>query len=118
MWFLTQMIRWGQLRRAVDLQAVAEEVYRPDVYREAAAVLGLSCPGVDYKTEGRHDDAWKLYEGTGSLPMGADRFLDGRRFDPSHPVEYLQGFDVRHPDIDWAWLAAINHPGGVRREAY
>jgi nitrate/nitrite transport system substrate-binding protein len=113
-WFLTQMLRWGQFDRAIDLQAVAAAVYRPDLYRQAASQLGLPCPGIDYKTEGRHTAVWKLYEGESSLPMGADRFLDGRLFDPSQPLEYLRGFDVQHMQADTDQLAALNPADDAR----
>jgi ABC-type nitrate/sulfonate/bicarbonate transport system substrate-binding protein len=114
LWFISQMIRWGQLGHAVDMQAVAEEVYRPDLYRRAAAELSLPCPGIDYKTEGKHDAGWKLYEGDTSLLMGADRFLDGRLFDPSQPLEYLRGFAVQHMKADAAELAALNPADSTR----
>lgn len=107
-WFLTQMLRWGQLGRAIDMQAVANAVYRPDIHRQAAAHLGLPCPAVDHKTEGRHDHNWKLYEGSSSLLMGADRFLDGRLFDPSQPLDYLRGFEVQHMNVDADQLEALN----------
>jgi len=107
-WFLTQMLRWGQLQRPIELQAVASAVYRPDIYRQAAAELGLPCPGIDYKTEGKHNAGWKLYEGSSSLPMGADGFLDGRLFDPSQPLDYLRGFAVQHMNVDADQLAALN----------
>lgn len=107
-WFLTQMLRWGQLDRAIDLQAAAAEVYRPDLYRKAAAQLGLPSPAIDAKTEGRHTAVWKLYEGESSLPMGADRFLDGRLFDPSQATDYLRGFEIQHMNVDADQLAALN----------
>lgn len=107
-WFLTQMLRWGQLARVIDLQAVAAAVYRPDLYRQAAAQLDLACPAIDAKTEGRHAAVWKLYEGELSLPMGADRFLDGRLFDPSQATDYLRGFEIQHMKVDAEQLAAIN----------
>ncbi|MFO7593453.1 MAG: CmpA/NrtA family ABC transporter substrate-binding protein [Pseudomonadota bacterium] len=108
MWFLSQMVRWGQVEEAIDLRAVAEEVYRPEIYREAAAALGLLCPGVDYKLEGGHESTWKLHEGSDSLLMGPDHFLDGRKFDPSRPLEYLRGFDIHHMTIALDELSACN----------
>jgi nitrate/nitrite transport system substrate-binding protein len=110
MWFLSQMIRWGQVEEAIDLRAVAEEVYRPEIYREASASLGLLCPDVDYKLEGGHEATWKLHQGSDSLLMGPDRFLDGRKFDPSRPLEYLKGFDIHHMAIALDELTARN-PG-------
>ncbi len=85
------------------MRAVAEEVYRPDIYRDAAEALDLLCPSIDYKLEGRHDSNWKLHEGNASLLMGADRFLDGRRFDPSNPLDYLREFEVHHLAISTNW---------------
>lgn len=34
-WFLEQMMRWGQIEKSVDIGVVAQAVYRPDLYREA-----------------------------------------------------------------------------------
>lgn len=113
LWFLSQMLRWGQITRPIDMRAVAEEVYRPQVYREAAADLGFPCPGSDYKTEGKHTAAWKLYDGQASLPMGADRFLDGAIFDPSQLVEYVQSFAVHRLAVDTAQLASLNRCGST-----
>ena len=108
LWFISQMVRWGQVDKAVDMRAVAEEVYRPDIFRDAAESLGLLCPSIDYKLEGHHDNSWKLHEGSESLLMGSDRFLDGRTFDPSNPLNYLRGFDVHHLAIDLDALAQLN----------
>lgn len=41
LWFLSQMVRWGQLDAAADPQVVVDQVYRPDLYRDAALSLGL-----------------------------------------------------------------------------
>lgn len=113
MWFLSQMVRWGQLENAIDLRAVAEEVYRPDIYRAAAQNLGQLCPGVDYKLEGGHDSTWKLHEGSDSLLMGPDRFLDDRKFDPSQPLEYLRSFAIHNMNISLDALESSNpHQGG------
>lgn len=40
LWFLSQMLRWGQVGAEVDLEAVADRVYRPDLFRAAALSLG------------------------------------------------------------------------------
>lgn len=85
-WLITQMQRWGQLGTDVDVRAVAEQVYQPGLYREAARVLGLACPPVDYKTEGEHACVWE-YEG---VELGPDRFFDGGMFDPLDATGYLQ----------------------------
>ncbi len=106
-WFLTQMIRWGQIETPFDLQAIAAQVYRPDLYREAASALGLSVPEVDTKLEGTHDRGWTLEQATTPLAMGPDRFFDGLTFDPSDPVGYLDRFAVSHRTLALGELAAV-----------
>lgn len=103
LWLITQMVRWGQIAEPLDMRALARRVYRPDLYRRAAAALGIAVPSQDDKSEGTHADAWQL----DGLRMGPDRFFDGRVFDPRDPVAYLQGFDIAHmpqPPEDWAAL--------------
>lgn len=107
-WYLTQMIRWGQVDQAFDFTRIAEAVYRPDIYREAAANLGLDTPSADYKPEGQHTEQWQLHEDGTSILMGPDHFLDGRRFDPSRPLEYLKGFGIHHMNITLTELAKCN----------
>lgn len=88
-WFLTQMLRWGQIDPPVDFAALSAAVYRCDVYREAAAPLGIPVPLVDAKEEGVHDGPWLLADATSPIAMGPDAFLDGRTFDPEQPLAYL-----------------------------
>lgn len=82
LWMLAQMVRSGQLSGETELLAVAEAVYRPDVYRRAVAHLGLPVPPVDMKAEGGHRGSWKLGEGSEVVTLGPDRFIDGAVFDP------------------------------------
>lgn len=107
-WFITQMYRWGQLAEAVNIRKVAEQVYRPDLYREAVRELGLPFPTRSYKTEGLHDEPRILDEATEPLPLGPDCFCDGRVFDPADPVAYLAGFDIRNLKLSLDDLARVN----------
>jgi nitrate/nitrite transport system substrate-binding protein len=91
-WFVTQMVRWGQLEPSVDVAALVEAVYRTDVYRDAAAELGVPTPLADMKSEGVHDGPWLLEEATVPIAMGPDAFLDGRSFDPGDPWAYVDSF--------------------------
>lgn len=70
MWFITQMLRWGQIRDALDIAATAAAVYRPGIYREAVADIGVACPDTDTKSEGRHADGWMLTTNDGAIAMG------------------------------------------------
>ncbi len=94
-WFLTQMLRWGQIGPEVDILATAEAVYRPDLFRLAAAELGESAPLVDEKVEGAHAERWRLDEaGPVSIDMAPDLFFDGRLFDAAQPQRYAASFDI------------------------
>ena len=68
-WFVEQMIRWRQIDRDTDVCALAEQVYRPDIYRDAVRPLGLVLPGKDWKSEG-----------TGAAE---GRFFGGAVYDPA-----------------------------------
>lgn len=94
-WTITQMLRWGQLTLPLDVKATAAQAFRPDLYRAAAAELGVACPLVDHKIEGRNAGAWTLEAATRPIAMGADLFFDGRIFDPADPLRYLAGFEVK-----------------------
>ncbi|MDQ0462880.1 NitT/TauT family transport system ATP-binding protein/nitrate/nitrite transport system substrate-binding protein [Caulobacter ginsengisoli] len=75
-WLLSQMQRWGQAGPDLDAAAVALAVYRPDLYRTAAAALDLAAPTVD------------------SRPEGAGGFFDGKAFDPAQPLAYARSFAI------------------------
>jgi two-component system, oxyanion-binding sensor len=107
-WFLTQMVRWGQIDKAIDFKKVAESVYLPDLYREAAKDLGLPAPTTNFKTEGTHSKPWTLDKATKPIAMGPDKFFDGMTFDPSKPVDYLKGFPMHNMKVSLAELAKLN----------
>jgi nitrate/nitrite transport system ATP-binding protein len=98
-WFLSQMQRWGQLKNPVNAMSVADAVYRPEVFRAAAAALKLACPDKDYKVEGGNAESWELVSDGVAITMGPDRFMDGRHFDALEIDSYVSGFDIqRSPD--------------------
>jgi nitrate/nitrite transport system substrate-binding protein len=73
MWFMTQQHRWGLLRREPDYAAVAAQVQRLDVYRDAAAAASVPLP---------------------ASAMRASRLIDGVVWDGSEPARYAAGFPV------------------------
>jgi nitrate/nitrite transport system substrate-binding protein len=107
-WFLTQMLRWGQIEQPINFRQVAEAVYRSDIYREAAAELGIAVPTIDYKPEGIHAAPWQLLDASRTIDMGPDRYFDGMVFDPARPVDYLRGFDVSAMKVGLDALAWAN----------
>ncbi|TWT02074.1 CmpA/NrtA family ABC transporter substrate-binding protein [Reyranella sp. CPCC 100927] len=94
LWTLSQMQRWGQVGAGVA-PAAAASVYDSTIYRLAAADLGLPIPAVDFKRDGEHAEPWSAaaVDG-GAIMLGADRFCDGRIFDPAQFDAYLAGFGI------------------------
>lgn len=107
-WLITQMYRWGQLEEAIDIRKIAELIYRPDIYRQAASQLGLSFPSINYKTEGEHAEAWSLIDNDEKFNMGADQFLDEKIFNPDELVNYLSNFELKRLKVELETLAKDN----------
>jgi nitrate/nitrite transport system substrate-binding protein len=109
LWFLTQMYRWGQLRTAVDLCEMAQQVYRPDLFRSVAGALGIPCPIQDLKTEGHHDGPWSMAaDASMSIPLAADGFIDGAVFDPQRLPDYLESFAIEDYRVSPRRLVDVN----------
>ena len=101
LWFLSQMMRWGQIEPSVKVEDIAMSVYQPEVFRAAAQALNLPCPEHDYKLEGVHAAGWSLTAESDSIAMGPDQFMDGRQFDVARLQSYIEGFAVsRLPRLD------------------
>ena len=107
-WFLTQMVRWGQIEQPINFHQVAAQVYRSDIYRDAAKDLGIAVPTIDFKTEGSNAAGWTLDKATAPIAMGPDRFFDGKTFDPAKPLDYLKSFEIHARKVDLAALAQAN----------
>ncbi len=98
-WFLSQMLRWGQIGPGTDLAAVAARVYQPDAYRDAAAELGVAAPIVDEKLEGAHAEPWLLVQATDPIRMGPDTLFDGRQFDAGQASNYAESFAIGRLEV-------------------
>nr|WP_255416791.1 CmpA/NrtA family ABC transporter substrate-binding protein [Thiohalobacter thiocyanaticus] len=109
-WFLSQMLRWGQVTQPQALDDIVASVYRPDLYREAAGRLGMPVSHLDARCEGRHTDRWWLESENPPVEMGADSFMDGRRFDPREVIDYIKGFSLSHEVVELATWRTLN-PG-------
>jgi nitrate/nitrite transport system substrate-binding protein len=64
-WFMSQQRRWGLLKTDPDYLGVAQRVNRIDLYREAAAALGVALPSSPMRTSRLMDGA--LWNGSPSL---------------------------------------------------
>ncbi len=107
-WFITQMIRWGQIKEPLDIKKTAAAVYRPDIYREAANALGIPVPTINYKIEGRHAGHWTLTQASKPILMGPDKFFDGMVYDPADPIGYVDGFRVKNLKVNLTAMARVN----------
>lgn len=107
-WFITQMVRWGQITKALDIKKAAASVYRPDLYREAAKELGVAYPTIDYKSEAVHPHAWSLKQASAPIEMGPDLFFDKLAYDPAHLLAYLKRFPVHQRKVSMTAMAKLN----------
>jgi nitrate/nitrite transport system substrate-binding protein len=77
-WFLTEDIRWGYLPADLDMDAWVDKVNREDLWRSAAASLGV--PAAQIPT---------------STSRGIEKFFDGKTFDPENPQAYLDSLAIK-----------------------
>jgi nitrate/nitrite transport system substrate-binding protein len=79
-WLLTQMIRWDAIEAREypkDADEILNKIYPVAIYEEVAKALKIELPSDKMKKE------------------SATSFIDGREFDPSQPVAYLNQFELR-----------------------
>lgn len=88
-WLYAQMTRWDGIAYSDADAATAAEVFRPDLYREALSGSDAPLPGASSKLEGGLDAPVGVGSVQGRLTLGADRFFDGRSFDPEDIGGYL-----------------------------
>jgi nitrate/nitrite transport system substrate-binding protein len=81
-WTIVQMLRWKQITPPLDIRAISDAVYRPELYRAAAQRLHLPYPTIDRKREGAHDAPWQLDAASRPIAMARDSWADGGQFDP------------------------------------
>ena len=91
-WFLTQMIRWGQITEQKPdsyFDEMAKKIYRPEVYMRAVEEL------IDDGEFEKEDfaDAYAAFESGGYKAPSAD-FIDGKTYDGTKPNEYIQSFEI------------------------
>jgi nitrate/nitrite transport system substrate-binding protein len=74
MWFMTQHRRWGLLKSDPDYLAVAKQVNRIDIYKDAAAAAKAAVP---------------------KDPMRTSKLIDGVVWDGKDPKRYAGSFKVK-----------------------
>ncbi|MGA9666873.1 MAG: CmpA/NrtA family ABC transporter substrate-binding protein [Gallionella sp.] len=79
MWFLTQFKRWGLLKEDPDYLAVAKQINRIELYRQAAAQLSVAMPEEVMRSS-------RLMDGA---------LLNGKGWDGKDPRGYADSFDMQ-----------------------
>jgi nitrate/nitrite transport system substrate-binding protein len=75
LWFLTENQRWGKLPMNLNTSATIAKVNRSDIWRKAAAKVGVKGPAGDSR--------------------GVEKFFDGKSFDPANPKAYLASLKIK-----------------------
>lgn len=78
LWFLSENIRWGYLPKDFDTQGIIDRVNREDLWRDAAAALGVAAEDIPASTS-----------------RGLETFFDGKVFDPDNPQAYLDSLAIK-----------------------
>jgi hypothetical protein len=81
-WLYAQMAAAGHVIPDSADYALAQGVFRPDIYRAALGPMGVPLPGASAKLEGAISDSLGVGTTQGRLILGSDRFFDGQSFDP------------------------------------
>jgi nitrate/nitrite transport system substrate-binding protein len=77
-WFVTEDIRWGKFEPGTDVKALVDKVNREDIWRAAAADLGIAAADIP-----------------ASSSRGPETFFDGKVFDPENPQTYLDSLSIK-----------------------
>lgn len=88
LWQVTQMVRWGQLDKPIDMKKTVESVYRPDLFAKAAKEMNYALPATPWKVE--------------------TKFIDGVTFDPNKSVDYIFNAPIKSPKITKEALMKVN----------
>jgi nitrate/nitrite transport system substrate-binding protein len=74
MWFLTQHKRWGLMKQDPDYLAVAKQINKIDIYKQAATAAKVSIP---------------------KEPMRSSKLMDGVVWDGKSPAQYAGSFKIK-----------------------
>jgi len=90
-WFLTQMRRWGQITEAKKKEwyfEVAKDVYKPEVYLEAAKLL------LKEGKIAKEDIPWD----TDGFKPATTEFIDAIEYNGKEPIKYLNSHKIGNKD--------------------
>lgn len=96
-WLYSQILRWEDSSYSAEEARIAQDVFRPDVYRAALAGGAAPLPGATSKMEGALTGETGVGSTQGRLMLGTDRFFDDRVFDPDDVGGYLAALGQSSP---------------------
>ncbi len=77
-WFIAENARWGKFAPDTDIKALVDQVNREDIWKAAAAELGVAAADIPASTS-----------------RGVETFFDGKTFDPADPSAYLSSLAIK-----------------------
>ena len=77
-WFIAENVRWGKFAPDMDIKALVDQVNREDIWKAAAAELGVAAADIPASTS-----------------RGVETFFDGKTFDPADPSAYLNSLSIK-----------------------
>lgn len=80
-WYISQMVRWGDMPATMDVKSIIKDIFWVDVYRQVFDEMGLDYPLANEKAEGVHANAWKIESKQGALSLSTDLFFDAQTFE-------------------------------------
>lgn len=98
LWFYSQLVRWQGVQHSAARAQSAAKTYRPDIYRDALAPLGVAVPSANSKVEGALKQRELVGASHGAIELGPDGFFDGRTFDPENLGDYIAAFSDIMPN--------------------
>ncbi|MES2623885.1 MAG: CmpA/NrtA family ABC transporter substrate-binding protein [Pseudomonadota bacterium] len=93
-WLLSQMMRWGHVPSTNADHSFINSIFLSSLFEQACRNVGIPCATEQLYQIGKHAASWEL----GEVTVGADRFIDGIRFNPDDTGAYLQQFAVSNLD--------------------
>ncbi|NVK43616.1 MAG: ABC transporter substrate-binding protein [Oceanospirillaceae bacterium] len=81
-WLLEQIQHGQPPRHPAEIDALARQTYRSDIFRQAGAALGLNLPLTESKPEGVHEHDWTVEGSQGPLSLPGDRLFDRPALEP------------------------------------
>ncbi len=96
-WYIAQLYRWQLLSEPLNLEDTASAIFKPDLYRKAAAALGIDCPKIDRKSEGNLHEKMLM---PNSTQLGPNRFIDGTIIPVGGTLQYLEQLKLAANALD------------------